>query len=75
MRLVEAPPLSDHVCTDPDDDKFLACALASRTRMIASGDKALLRASGYEGIEVLTPRQFVDRHLKKTRQPQDAGGA
>jgi putative PIN family toxin of toxin-antitoxin system len=58
-----APPLARQVCTDPDDDKFLACAIASGTKLIASGDKALLRTSGYGGIEVLTPRAFVDRHL------------
>ena len=61
--VVEAPPLEDQVCTDPDDDKFLACARAARVKLIVSGDKALLRASGYSGIAVLTPRRFVDQHL------------
>ena len=27
--VVDAPPLSHPVCTDPDDDMFIACALAS----------------------------------------------
>ncbi len=62
--IIDAPALPEHVCTDPDDDKFLACALASRTKLIVSGDKALRRTSGYGGIEVITPRQFVDRHLR-----------
>ena len=61
---VDAPPLPAPVCTDVNDDIFLACAVASRTRIIVSGDKALLRASGYEGVEVLTPRLFVDKHLR-----------
>ena len=61
--VVEAPPLEDQVCTDPDDDKFLACARAARVKLIVSGDKALLRASGYSGIAVLTPRRFVDQYL------------
>ncbi len=30
-ELVQAPGLPDRVSEDPDDDKFLACALASRT--------------------------------------------
>ena len=63
--VVEASPLEEQVCSDPDDDKFLACALAGRTKLIASGDKALLRTSGYEGISVLTPRNFVDKYLTK----------
>jgi len=63
--MVDAKPLKEAVCTDPDDDKFLACALASKAMVICSGDKALLKTSGYKGIEVLTPRSFADRFLKK----------
>jgi len=62
-----APPLSEPVCVDPDDDKFLACALASKTKIIISGDKQLLRVSGYRGIEVIRPRTFVDEYLSKRR--------
>ncbi len=32
-------------------------------KTVVSGEKALLRVSGYEGIEVLTTRSFVDKHL------------
>lgn len=62
-HLVEAPPLPAQVCTDPDDDKFLAAAIASQTHIVTTGDKALLRTSGYAGIEVLTPRAFIDKYL------------
>ena len=62
--VVAAKPLSESVCTDPDDDKFLACALASKTKVVCSGDKALLKTSGYRGIEVLSPRVFVENYLK-----------
>jgi uncharacterized protein len=55
--------LESQVCVDPDDDKFLACALASGARTIVSGDKHLLTVSGYRGIEVLRPRAFLERHL------------
>lgn len=61
--VVHAPPLPERVCSDPDDDKFLACALAGKTRLIVSGDKALLTTSGFKEITVLTPRQFVDAYL------------
>ncbi|MDB4915976.1 MAG: hypothetical protein JWM95_3620 [Gemmatimonadetes bacterium] len=54
-----------HVCRmDPDDDKFLTCAVASDTQVIVSGDKHLLDVSGWNGIEVLTPRQTFDRYLR-----------
>ena len=55
--------LKEPVCEDPEDDKFFACALASASKIIISGDKHLLKVSGYEGIEVLKPREFVDRYL------------
>ena len=41
----------------------LACAIAGHATCVVSGDRALLRASGYEGVEVLTPRDFVTRFL------------
>jgi putative PIN family toxin of toxin-antitoxin system len=63
-KLVDAPPLAESVCTDPDDDKFLACGIAAKTKLIVSGDKHLLDISGYQGITVLKPRAFVDKYLK-----------
>jgi putative PIN family toxin of toxin-antitoxin system len=63
--LFSALPLPDRVCDDPDDDKFFACALASGSRLIVSGDKHLLSKSGYQKIAVLKPREFLDRHLSE----------
>ena len=62
-QFCEASALSNPVCTDPDDDKFLACALASSVKVIVSGDKHLLKVSGFQGIQVLRPRAFVETHL------------
>src|SRR5437763_1785742 len=42
-EVVAAPSLPEQVCEDPDDDKFLACALASGSKLIVSGDKHLLK--------------------------------
>ena len=33
-----------HVCRDPDDDKFIGCAIDSKSKYIVSGDKDLLSA-------------------------------
>jgi len=63
-EVVTAPPLPKQVCEDPDDDKFLACALAGRNKVIVSGDKHLLDVSGYQKIEVLKPRKFVTKYLE-----------
>ena len=61
---VEAPQLPFSVSSDPDDDKFLACALASKTKIIVSGDKHLIDVSGYRGIAVVKPRAFIEHYLK-----------
>ncbi len=61
--IVRAAPLPAPVCDDPDDDVFLACAMAARARIIISGDGHLLAVSGCAGIQVLRPKAFVDRFL------------
>jgi putative PIN family toxin of toxin-antitoxin system len=63
-ELVETQGISVAVCEDQDDDKFLECAIATGSKLIVSGDKHLLNVSGYEGISVLKPREFVDIYLK-----------
>ena len=68
-EIVTAPDLPDSVCEDPDDDKFLACALAAGIPVIVSGDKHLLRVSGWESVEVVRPRQFVDRDFDAGSKP------
>ena len=60
----QAIPLPAPVSSDPDDDKFLACAMSAKTKLIVSGDSDLLDISGYSGIIVIKPRVFVDQHLK-----------
>jgi predicted nucleic acid-binding protein len=60
-----APPLPELVCDDPDDDKFFACALASGSDLIVSGDRHLLAKSGYQKVEVLRPREFLERCLSR----------
>lgn len=59
----EAPPLPRQICSDPDDEKFLACALAGKYRVLVSGDRALLKTAGYRRLQGVTPRTFVDQYL------------
>jgi putative PIN family toxin of toxin-antitoxin system len=67
---VEAPELPFSVSSDPDDDKFISCALASKSKIIVSGDKHLLAVSGYRRIEVVKPRVFIERYLKNKKRSQ-----
>jgi len=59
--LVDSTQLPEPVSRDPDDDKFLACALAAGADCVISGDRDLLDVSPYEGVVVLTPRDFCNQ--------------
>ena len=65
--IVEAPVLDQPICRDPHDDKFIACALAVGAGVIVSGDKDLLSISGTFNILVITPREFVRSHIRRSR--------
>jgi putative PIN family toxin of toxin-antitoxin system len=48
-------------CRDPKDDKFLALAITGQAEFILSGDQDLLSLHPFRGIDILTPRQYLDR--------------
>jgi putative PIN family toxin of toxin-antitoxin system len=48
------------VTRDPKDDAVVACAKEGEADYIVSGDQDLLVLGKYEGIRVITPRQFVE---------------
>lgn len=50
---------------DPEDDKFIACAVALRAEVIITGDKAMETMKEYMGIKILTPRQFLETYGTK----------
>jgi putative PIN family toxin of toxin-antitoxin system len=58
--IVKPKPLSESVCRDPDDDEVLATALTANAEMILTGDKDLLVLKQFQGIKIVSPRQFVE---------------
>jgi len=63
--VVDAPDLSESVSRDPDDDKFLACALAASAPVVVSGDLDLQTLESWRGIRILAPRTFSDEYLRR----------
>jgi len=50
-----------HIVTaDPDDNKFIECAVALKAGSIVSGDKALTTIQDYMGIKIVTPKAFLE---------------
>lgn len=64
ILLVDVLPSPNFIKDDPDDDKFIACAIASEVKIIVSGDKHLLNISGIYGIEIMRPSDFVKKYLQ-----------
>jgi uncharacterized protein len=58
--LVRPKALPKQVCRDHDDDKVLGTAVAGQADVILTGDDDLLILGEYEGIRILSPRQFVE---------------
>lgn len=57
---VNDPPTIEAGSSDPEDDKFLECALELGAEYVVSGDSDLLEIGSYMGIPILPPRTFLD---------------
>lgn len=44
---------------DPEDDKFIECAVGLKAEIIITGDRAIKALGQYMGIKILTPQQFL----------------
>jgi predicted nucleic acid-binding protein len=57
---IRAAKIEPVIKADPDDDIVLACAVAAKAEIIASGDSHLLDLKVYEGIRILTVDQVLE---------------
>ncbi len=48
-------------CRDPKDDKLLELAVNGNADFLITGDKDLLVLSPFRGVEIITPREFLDK--------------
>lgn len=55
------PEESIEAVRDPDDDKFLECAVEANADYVVSGDGDLLDLGSYDGIDIVTPDEFLHR--------------
>jgi putative PIN family toxin of toxin-antitoxin system len=59
FEVVEIKTIVKGVCQDPDDDKFLACAVSAAADYLVSGDKGLLKVGHYQSIKILDVSSFL----------------
>ena len=48
------------VSIDPEDDKYLSACLSGKASFLVTGDDHLLRLSNFEGVRIVTPREFLE---------------
>jgi len=57
---VDAPKEQNWVEDDPEDNKFIACAISLRADYIVSGDPHLKRIGKIGGVEIVPPRKMLE---------------
>lgn len=58
--MVSKEPKVDVIREDPTDNKYLACAQKGGADFIVTGDQHLLRLRDHEGIDIVTPKGFLN---------------
>lgn len=48
------------LCRDPDDNKFLSCAVSASADFIVSGDNDLCDLRKYKSVKIIYPRDFFN---------------
>lgn len=62
--LVEPATTVDVIRRKDADNRILECALAAEADVLVTGDLRDIRPLGsFRGIEILTPRKFLDKHF------------
>ena len=62
MLIVKPAVLSKSVCRDSDDDQILGTAITGACDCIITGDKDLLVLKKYQGIPIVSPKQFWNQY-------------
>lgn len=55
------PDDTDLYSRDPDDDKFVQCAVSGKALYIVSGDSDLLELGQAKDVEIITVSEFLER--------------
>ena len=59
MEIIQATNKVD-ICRDPDDNKFISCAIDGHCYYVVSGDKDLLSLEQFGNIKIVTVAEFLE---------------
>ena len=65
LKVAEMVEISETiiVCRDPKDDKLLELAVSGTADFLVTGDKDLLVLNPFRDVEIITPREFLEKAL------------
>jgi uncharacterized protein len=58
FEVVEVMEKVEGGCGDPDDDKFLSCALSGGAGFIVTGDRHLLAVKKFRSVTIISLSEF-----------------
>jgi len=64
IKIVE-PKVKIKSCRDACDNMFLECAVTAKAQYIISGDDDLLSMKEINGIQIVTPREYLNANKKR----------
>ena len=59
FEIVEVVKDVEGICRDPEDDKFISCAISGSADYIVSGDKDLFDLKQYKSIKIIKASDFL----------------
>lgn len=59
FEVIELTDKAVSICRDPDDDKFIACAMSASADFIVSGDKDLLDIGRYQSVRIINASEIL----------------
>ena len=59
---VVQPRRKIEMLSDDTDNRILECAIAGRAEVIVTGDRAMLELGEYQGVRIMTLREFLGAH-------------
>lgn len=59
FEVVEVQKKIRGICRDPDDDKFISCAISASADYIISGDKDLSDMKKYKSVKIIKSADFL----------------
>ena len=59
FKVTEITDQVGDVCRDPDDDKFISCAISASADFIVSGDRDLCLLNKYKSVRIINVKDFL----------------